>query len=60
MRHCLPHSPKSNEALHRIAALLRFCLAPKVYGWATRGELLRYAADSLVEKVKFLSYSQVV
>jgi hypothetical protein len=26
-------------ALHRIAALLRFCLNPKGYGWAARGEL---------------------
>jgi len=25
-------------ALQRIAAWLRFCLKPKVYGWAARGE----------------------
>jgi len=32
---------RSNSALHRIAALLRFCLKPKVHGWAARGELGR-------------------
>jgi hypothetical protein len=30
-----------NKTLHRIAALLRFCLKPKGYGGAARGELGR-------------------
>jgi hypothetical protein len=43
MRHCLPHSPKSNFALHRIAARVRFLLNLKGHGWAARGE--RWALD---------------